>query len=267
MLQDWLNFSKKPYLLHTLRSESLSQQGSVCISCDQENKALIQCRDCLHQWAQCADCLLGRHTLLPTHRFRRWTGTHFANISSSALGYVFHLGHAGRACDMGFEHALVIGDITGLHTVNVRFCRHPGRSGQSKQLLDANIFPCSEERPQTGFTFNVLQLFSLMSTESKLSAQRFYNILACQTNPVFPQEVPDRYREFMRASREWQWLQVVKRSGVNPDLPLGSPGGDLALCCPACPRDGFNFERRNVPPQDEYTHSLTNVCMRDSALE
>jgi hypothetical protein len=92
---------------------------------------------------------------------------------------------------MGFERPLVLGDITGLHSVVVRFCRHPGHGAQSKQLLDANIFHCSEERPETGFTFNVLQLFSLMSTESKLSAQRFYNILACQTNPVFPQNVPD----------------------------------------------------------------------------
>jgi hypothetical protein len=235
MLQDWLHFSAKPYLNHTLRSESLSQQGSVCVACDQETPELFQCRDCLHQWAQCGQCMLEKHTLLPTHRFRRWTGTHFENISSSALGYVFHLGHAGKACDMGFECTLVVGDITGLHSVTVRFCRHPGCGTQSKQLLDANIFPCSEERPQTGFTFNLLRLFSLMSTESKLSAQHFYNILTCQTNPAFPQNVPDRYREFMWASREWQWLQIVKRAGSNPDVPMGTMGGDLTLHCPACP--------------------------------
>jgi hypothetical protein len=252
MLQDWLTFSTKPYLYNTLRSESLSQQGSVCVSCDREHQDLIQCRDCLHQWAQCVECSLGKHTLLPTHRFRKWTGTHFENVSASELGYVFHLGHAGKACDMGFECTLVIGDITGIHNVVVRFCQHPGRGGQSKQLLDANVFPCSEERPQTGFTFNVLQLFSLFSTESKLSAQRFYNVLTCQTNPVFPHEVPDRYREFMWASREWQWLQVVKRSGSSPNTPRDSTGGDLTLRCPACPRKGFNFESRDVPPQDEY---------------
>jgi hypothetical protein len=254
MLQDWLTFSAKPYLYHTLRSESLSEQGSVCVSCDRENPDLIQCRDCLHQWAQCAECLLSKHTLLPTHRFRKWTGTHFENVSLSKLGYVFHLGHAGKACDMGFERTLVIGDITGLHSVVVRFCRHPGRGSQSKQLLDANIFPCSEERPQTGFTFNMLRLFTLLSTESKLSAQCFYNVLACQTNPVFPHEVPDWYREFMRASREWQWLQVVKQSGSSSNTSPGSVGGDLALRCPACLRDGFNFERHDVPQQDEYVY-------------
>jgi hypothetical protein len=178
-----------------------------------------------------------------THRFHQWNGTYFENIPSLALGYVFHLGHAGRACDMGFKRALVIGDITGIHTVIVRFCRHPGHGGQSHQLLDANIFPCSEDHPQTGFTFNLLRLFSLMSTESKLSAQCFYNVLVCQTNPVFPQEVPDRYREFMWASREWQWLQVVKRSGSSSQLSLGLAHGDLALHCPACPQDSVNFER------------------------
>jgi hypothetical protein len=265
MLQDWLNFSAKPYLYSTLKSESLSQQGSVCVVCDREEQHLFQCRDCLHQWAQCTKCLLDKHPLLPTHRFRKWTGTHFKNISSSELGYIFHLGHVGKACDMGFEHAFVIGDITGLHSVVVRFCCHPGHGAQSKQLLDANIFPCSEERPQTGFTFNVLRLCSLMSTKSKLSAQRFYNVLACQTNPVFPQEVPDCYRESMRASREWQWLQVVKRTGSSPDVPMGSIGGNLTLHCPACPREGVNFASRDVTPQDECMYRTQHICRSDSS--
>jgi hypothetical protein len=261
MLQEWLNLSAKWYLHHTLQSKSLSQQGTVCVACDRESHDLFQCRDCLHQWAQCAQCLLEKHSLLPTHRFRSWTGMHFENVASLEIGYIFHLGHVGKACDMGFERALVIGDITGLHSVMVRFCRHPGRGGQSKQLLDANIFPCSEERPQTGFTFNVLRLFSLMSTESKLSAQRFYNVLACQTNPIFPHEVPDRYRKFMRASREWQWLQIVKRSSSSPDLPMGSAGRDLTLRCPACPREGVNFESDDVPPEDEY---MNQICINVS---
>jgi hypothetical protein len=68
MLQDWLTFLAKPFLYNLLRSELLSQQGSVCVLCDRENQDLIQCWDCLHQWAQCAECLLGKHTLLPTHR-------------------------------------------------------------------------------------------------------------------------------------------------------------------------------------------------------
>jgi hypothetical protein len=106
---------------------------------------------------------------------------------------------------------------------------------------------------QTGFTFNVLRLFSFMSTEYKLSAQHFYNVLVCLTNSTFPQDVPDRYREFMRAVRQWQWLQTVKRSGSTTLSSTSSAiqQGDLALRCPACPREGINFEHTDVSNRDE----------------
>jgi hypothetical protein len=253
MMNDWLNSSAQSYLFNTLRSESMSEQGQTCVQCEQPSDRIFQCRDCLHQWGRCAPCLRTSHHSLPSHRYRKWVGTHFENTDSSEIGLVFQLGHAGKACDMGFERAFVLGDINGLHNVMVRFCRHPGRGSPAKQLMDANIFPCSDTRPQTGFTFNVLRLFAFMSAESKLSAQRFYNVLVCLTNSTFPQDVPDRYREFMRAVRQWQWIQTVKRSGSTSLSPSSSmtPQGDLALRCPACPREGINFEIKDVSLGDE----------------
>jgi hypothetical protein len=253
MMTDWLNSSAQSYLLNTLRSESIVEQGQTCVQCEMPTDPLFQCRDCLHQWGRCAPCLRKAHQFLPSHRFRKWVGTHFENTKSSEIGLVFHLGHAGRSCDMGFEREFVLGDTNGLHGITVCFCRHPGRGSPAKQLMDANIFPCSDTRPQTGFTFTVLRLFSFMSAESKLSAQRFYNVLVCLTNSTFPQDVPDRYCEFMRAVRQWQWLQTVKRSGSTTLCSTSSATtqGDLALRCPACPREGINFEHKDVPSGDE----------------
>jgi hypothetical protein len=253
MLTDWLNTSASSYLLNTLRLESIHEQGLQCVQCEQPCNALFQCKDCLHQWGKCAPCLREAHRCLPTHRYRKWVGTHFENTDSSEIRFVFHLGHAGKPCDMGFERAFVLGETNGLHNITIRFCRHPGRGSPSKQLMDANIFPCSDVRPQTGFTFNVLRLFSFMSAESKLSAQQFYNVLVCLTNSTFPKDVPDHYREFMRVARQWQWIQAVKRSGSSSTswASSGPLQGDLALRCPACPREGINFEHTDIVDGDE----------------
>jgi hypothetical protein len=253
MLTDWLNTSASSYLLNTLRSESIHEQGLHCVQCELPCDALFQCRDCLHQWGKCAPCLRQAHFCLPGHRYRKWVGTHFENTDSSEIGFVFQLGHAGKPCDMGFERVFVLGDTNGLHNITIRFCRHPGRGSPSKQLMDSNIFPCSDLRPQTGFTFNVLRLFCFMSAKSKLSAQRFYNVLVCLTNSTFPKDVPDRYCEFMQVARQWQWLQAVKRSGsTSPSSsPSGPLQGDLALRCPACPHEGINFERTDIVDGDE----------------
>jgi hypothetical protein len=253
MMNDWLNSSAQSFLLNTLRSESIFEQGQTCAQCEMQYNPIFQCRDCLHQWGRCAPCLRDTHQSLPSHQYRKWVGTHFENAQSSDLGYVFQLGHTGKPCDMGFECTFVLGDINGLHNITVRFCCHPGHGSPAKQLMDANIFPCSDTRPQTGFTFNVLRLFSFMSAESKLSAQRFYNVLVCLTNSTFPQDVPDRYREFMRAVRQWQWIQTVKHSGSTSLSPSSNADlqGDLVLRCPACPHEGINFEQMDVCSGDE----------------
>jgi hypothetical protein len=237
MLDEWLHESAEAYLHHILASETIHDQGGGCVQCQDATGNLYQCRDCVHCWAYCRRCILGTHHSLPTHRFREWTGRSFRNICSDDIDYVFHLGHGG--------------DTNGFHTITVRYCRHPGRGSHSKQLLQARIFPCSERDPQSAFTFNVLRLFHLLSSEAKLSTQRFYNVLVYRTNPTFPSHVPDRYREFLRTSRQWQFIQSLKRAGmtaINSDHPKA---GELAIRCPACPRVGVSFEHSDVRPGDE----------------
>ncbi|KAG8725949.1 hypothetical protein FRC10_007607, partial [Ceratobasidium sp. 414] len=117
----------------------------------------------------------------------------------------------------------------------------------------------------SGFTFRVLRQFHLLATEAKLSAQRFYNVLVYTTSSLFPGSVPDRYREFMRATREWQFLQVLKRAGSQETLFDKERAGDLALRCPACPIPGLNCQRADIRPDN--WHLFTQHVSFDGSFQ
>lgn len=76
---------------------------------------------------------------MPCHRFSEWNGHHFVDRTSKDLGFVFHLGHGGNACDLGKTCDFILGDISGIHELRGCFCRHPGKPDFPKQLLDAHI--------------------------------------------------------------------------------------------------------------------------------
>ncbi|KAG9097442.1 hypothetical protein FS749_006276 [Ceratobasidium sp. UAMH 11750] len=254
MMQEWLTESAGVFLHNVLLAETLDNPTSVCTYCHLERDRLFQCRDCLHCSIHCLGCLQTRHSNFPTHRLREWTGTHFRNVSPSDTGLVFHLGHGGLPCNMGSERDFTLGDLNGIHVIRVRFCSHPGKPGEVRQLMQAQIFPCSEKRAVSGFTFAVLRQFHLLATEAKLSAQRFYNVLVYLTDAIEPSSVPDRYREFLRTTREWQFLQDLKHAGAEDPKSSEKADGDLALRCPACPHPGENYIAEDVPQGDEFLY-------------
>ena len=53
----------------------------------------------------------------------------------------------------------------------------------------------------------------------------------------------DRYKEFLRCSREYQHLKMIQRSGRVFETMTGATlnDGDLAVECPACPHPGRNL--------------------------
>lgn len=249
MSQDWLNGCAQSYLNRILRGEALGSHPSNCADCG-ALAPMFKCKDCLNNGLLCQPCLLKRHQHFPCHRFLEWNGKHFTKRTSKELGYVFHLGHGGNSCDLGKTCDFILGDMSGIHDIRIRFCRHPGKLDFPKQLLDAHIFPCSDKRPQSGFTFAVLKKFHLLATEAKLASQRYYNVLVCQTSAVLPEQVPDRYREFMRVCRQWDHLQDLKWAGLRTTRQDSPVEGDLALRCPACPREGVNFFLEDVTDEN-----------------
>lgn len=247
-MQAWLGECAPTYLARLFRLETL-HQNEACVDCNGEH-AVYCCQDCLSQPQLCRTCIVSQHRRFPTHRWKQWVGTHFKTVSPADLEYVYHLGHGGHKCDLGENKVMNIGDINGFHQLNVRFCRHPGHSDRAGQLMESHIFPCSDKNPSSGFTFSLLRFIYLLEVEGKLPMQKIYNILVQRTNPLFPHRVRDRYRELSRVSRQWTFLQHIRRSGSSLDLD-NSNHADLAISCPSCPNPEINYKLSDVTPDDQ----------------
>lgn len=81
--------------------------------------------------------------------------------------------------------------------------------------------------------------------------------MQCQTNNLTPHLHLNRYREFMRATREWMYLQDHKRTG-HTSSTLNDPDS-LANRCPTCPRLGVTYSEDDVLPGQEYVPLTSRV--------
>ncbi|KAJ7453372.1 hypothetical protein B0H11DRAFT_1741449 [Mycena galericulata] len=133
---------------------------------------------------------------------------------------------------------------TGIFSRRVRWCGCMGKDGlvmpQDMQLLEAQFYPATSDRPSTAFTFNVLDEFAIDTLECKTAALSFLSKLRRLTNPVFPLSTPNVYAAFIRCSRQWRNLTALKRAGVLHTQNRGRCAGDLALFCVTCPQPGKN---------------------------
>lgn len=88
------------------------------------------------------------------------------------------------ACD-----ALTIVDVTGIHSLEVVWCRCANGATRDVQLLDMGLYPGSTKRPRTAFTFRVLDDYLLTNKECKTSGMNYYSKLRRVTNSAFPYSV------------------------------------------------------------------------------
>ncbi|QRV99059.1 hypothetical protein RhiJN_27078 [Ceratobasidium sp. AG-Ba] len=95
---------------------------------------------------------------------------------------------------------------------------------------------------------------ALLSSEAKLSAQRFYNVLLYRTNALAPDECDDRYKEFLRVSWQWQHLQDMKHAYCSTSKMRSR--GDLAIKCPACPIPGINCFPDDIDQSNSYLYAF-----------
>jgi hypothetical protein len=72
----------------------------------------------------------------------------------------------------------VIIDVHGVHEIGLDFCGCETAQIHYIQLLRARLFPATSAEPRTAATFAVLEMFHLLSFESKVSAYEFYHSLA-----------------------------------------------------------------------------------------
>ena len=73
-----------------------------------------------------------------------------------------------------------------MHVVDVQFCACLDTTGTALshhiQLLRFRCFPSTTVRPQSAFTFDVLNTFHLLTLQGKVSAYDFHSVLQHKTD-------------------------------------------------------------------------------------
>ncbi|KAJ7048440.1 hypothetical protein C8F01DRAFT_1280798 [Mycena amicta] len=212
------------YLDELLRSEGLGRhwEHPTCDVCGADGLQLFRCRTC-GQFLQCETCLRERHQQQPLHRPEVWNGDFWAPCSlfrdSTAaveLAMVYQLGHHGFECSFPAQRSqdrpwtLTVMDHGGIFKVDVRFCgcsdslRHP--HGHLLQLMDNGWYPATTIEPSTCATYALLEHFRLLKVVANVNANDFVRTLERLTDATHTKKVADRYKSFIRMSRQWDFL-------------------------------------------------------------
>lgn len=89
-----------------------------------------------------------------------------------------------------YPRFLTVVSVTGFFRHKVAWCHCPKAPKAAIQLFREQLFPATQQRPQTAFTFDVLDHFWVDMMECKTSNHGFIRKLARITNRAFPQNVP-----------------------------------------------------------------------------
>jgi hypothetical protein len=144
----------------------------------------------------------------------------------------------------------------GIHTVNIDFCGCDSamRADPYIQLLRAGWYLATDKRPQTAATFSVLDTFHLHTLQAKTTAYDFYAVLERLTDAT-GLKPPNRYQVFLRMTRQYRHLLMLKRAGRGHDRSgvWGTAAGELAVECPVCPNPQVNLPEgwEDAPPADQ----------------
>ncbi|KAF8260169.1 hypothetical protein EI94DRAFT_1773752 [Lactarius quietus] len=133
---------------------------------------------------------------------------------------------------------LTIVDQNGVFEHEVVFCVCSEDDIKDELLLHGGLFPATFKSIKTVFTFSVLDDFLRDNLECKTTAQQYYSKLQSTTSKMFPNLVPNMYKQLLRASRQWR------------DLKNRMEQGAMSVFCPPCPQPGINL------PDDWTNHML-----------
>ncbi|KAH6903700.1 hypothetical protein BKA70DRAFT_1513986 [Coprinopsis sp. MPI-PUGE-AT-0042] len=233
-------------------SESHPGLGSSC-SCGTSADVHFSCKDCFQAPLSCESCMLRDHKHQIYHRLSRWNGKFFEPYTLHEAGLAIQLGHHGLKCHnesaTSQGRSFVLVHTNGMHGARVHFCHCPDAPSEVVQLMQAKLFPATTVKPETAFSFDVLNDFHVHTLTSKKSAHDYHNALQRFSDAAFPQKTPSRYYEFLRVSRVWRHLACLRRSGQSfeiDDLLTSRKFSSVIVRCPACPEVGFNVEKAEI---------------------
>ncbi|KAJ7664818.1 hypothetical protein B0H17DRAFT_1211182 [Mycena rosella] len=249
----------------------------ACAFCDAkygDGAWLFRCLQC-GNYLQCKACVLGQHATTPLHTFKEWNGAHWTEATLTQLEFVYQMGHHGLPCDFPKpeERLMVVMDVTGVHTLQYRYCKCERQQGKSTlhQVLDNGWYPATITDPDTCATFAVLDHFRLLNVVGNVNVHDYVGVLERLTDPLRMGSVPDHYKGFGRMSRQYTFLLRAERAGrahKENGIQTTKPGG-LAVTCWPCPQDGRNMPEgwRDVKPKYQFLYMLLLAMDANSRLK
>ena len=143
--------------------------------------------------------MVEEHRHHPLHWVELWNGRYFERCDLHQLGLIIHLGHDGLPCDERpadrEPYNFTIVDLNGVHRVALHRCFCPGRLQLIHQMVRADLFPATADRPETAFTRDVLRDFILDFEVSKKSSQDYVRRLVRKSNGADASQVKVREAE------------------------------------------------------------------------
>ncbi|KAJ7918358.1 hypothetical protein B0H13DRAFT_1607470 [Mycena leptocephala] len=252
-------------LCHDGRGDHIHQAVCVGEGCDCVC-AVFRCSDCLSTCLYCEACIVEVHRWTPLHHIEEWDGTHFKRRTLKSLGVCIQLGHPPREpCAAPIKAAgddFVIINSQTINKVGLDYCGCGMACSTPIQLLWMRLYPATGTNPCSAATFGVLNRYTHMNLESKCSAYEFYNSLAHETNNTGLEPSWERYKEFLRMTRQWHHLHLLKRARVGhnhaEDRIGATKPGKCALLCLACPQLGKNLplDWDKVPFEKAFLYAL-----------
>ncbi|KAF8256471.1 hypothetical protein EI94DRAFT_1646193 [Lactarius quietus] len=271
-MEEWLQFwSNYLHILLKMEGKPASDRCSMCIG-----QAVIKCPDCFGTPSFCKDCALESHRCSPFHCPLLWTMTHYTQVSLQSLGFALCLGHGGAPCPKTVEPVVsdslystmditmesnntganrirtaasgnplfTVVDRSGVFNMEVVFCVCSDGGDTDEQLLQARLLPATFKQIETLFSHSVLEDFLTDNLECKTTAQQYYSKLQSMTSKMFPNNVPNRYKQLLRASHQRRDLKNRLESGLGHQSTSDTtPDGAMAIFCPACPQPGINLPK------------------------
>ncbi|KAJ7038551.1 hypothetical protein C8F04DRAFT_1255829 [Mycena alexandri] len=263
---------KQFFLDQLMWGEGLGDLTPSCTLCRKDvpnTERLFKCAEC-GEWMQCKDCCLARHALTPLHLIKEWKGEFWEPVNLRDIGFIYQLGHGGAPCPFPAAKALCMTVIhtTGIHQLRYKYCncsrsRTLGDNQHLFQLLRNGWYPATATEPATCATFNVLELFRLLNVVGNVNCHDFMGSLERLTDGASStgmKWMPDRYKQFIRMSRQYAFLQSCKRQGRAHD-PAGiaaTKRGELTPKCWPCPQVDRNLPNgwRDVDPAYRFLYML-----------
>ncbi|TFY66437.1 hypothetical protein EVG20_g4645 [Dentipellis fragilis] len=206
-----------------LRHEGIGHldPSAPCATCGAGEVANLRCIDCIALQLECAACICKRHAQEPFHRLRHWNGVCYMPYSLFDAGLSIQLGHDGLSCPHPHATPTTITaiDVLGIHQVRTVLCNCElvGSAPAYIQLLRANWWPVTLERPRTIVTIRTLKFFHALSVQAKTNAYDFYNGIVRFTDGSGLHQLKSRYQEFTRTTRCYRHLKMTKRGGRGHD--------------------------------------------------